>query len=645
MTLEVIDMANNDLAMRFTENVYATKQQVSRELKISMIDGVWDKILSYRSLFYRYLSIKGIDKNQYRVCLCPTVSSKLNEVENKLSRALNDYNKLSPVNSDLQHFRQLYFIKCLQNIGVSSMLISDEDRIKDVINGQSREPNSELDRYFSALQYIANKHVNNVDVDFLAELYSRLVGDSELTYFYREKDFEDINSSSVISRVYRSAPHVLIEQMMDGLFNFVENSNLSVVSKALIAYYYIRFVQPFSNYNREIAVLYAKAILAHYSLGTFIKCLQNIGVSSMLISDEDRIKDVINGQSREPNSELDRYFSALQYIANKHVNNVDVDFLAELYSRLVGDSELTYFYREKDFEDINSSSVISRVYRSAPHVLIEQMMDGLFNFVENSNLSVVSKALIAYYYIRFVQPFSNYNREIAVLYAKAILAHYSLGTFASFFPLETFLNENDVYVQKIFDEVQQTSDVTYFLTFALELVEKEAYKILDSLAEYSTQIIKNDFYRLDEEPKETYTIPVAEEKKPEPVPTPTPAPAPIKEVAPAPAVEEKKSAPAPIQTQPVGLAVSFIPEELDEKTAQRLERHLLELDVRLKKGQAYFYARHCTLGMFYTIEQYKKATKCVYETARTSMDKLVEYGYYEKQLVGKKFVYTPIKRK
>lgn len=478
-------MANNDLAMRFTENVYATKQQVSRELKISMIDGVWDKILSYRSLFYRYLSIKGIDKNQYRVCLCPTVSSKLNEVENKLSRALNDYNKLSPVNSDLQHFRQLYFIKCLQNIGVSSMLISDEDRIKDVINGQSREPNSELDRYFSALQYIANKHVNNVDVDFLAELYSRLVGDSELTYFYREKDFEDINSSSVISRVYRSAPHVLIEQMMDGLFNFVENSNLSVVSKALIAYYYIRFVQPFSNYNREIAVLYAKAILAHYSLGTF----------------------------------------------------------------------------------------------------------------------------------------------------------------ASFFPLETFLNENDVYVQKIFDEVQQTSDVTYFLTFALELVEKEAYKILDSLAEYSTQIIKNDFYRLDEEPKETYTIPVAEEKKPEPVPTPTPAPAPIKEVAPAPAVEEKKSAPAPIQTQPVGLAVSFIPEELDEKTAQRLERHLLELDVRLKKGQAYFYARHCTLGMFYTIEQYKKATKCVYETARTSMDKLVEYGYYEKQLVGKKFVYTPIKRK
>ena len=100
-----------------------------------------------------------------------------------------------------------------------------------------------------------------------------------------------------------------------------------------------------------------------------------------------------------------------------------------------------------------------------------------------------------------------------------------------------------------------------------------------------------------------------------------------------------------IENKPQGLAFSYIPPEIDEKTASRLERHLLELDVRLKKGQAYFYARHCSLGMYYTIDQYKKAVKCVYETARTSMDQLAEFGYYEKKLVGKKFVYTPKERK
>ena len=44
-------MGVNDIAVRFTEDKYATKNEVSRELKISVIDGVWDKILSYLAPF------------------------------------------------------------------------------------------------------------------------------------------------------------------------------------------------------------------------------------------------------------------------------------------------------------------------------------------------------------------------------------------------------------------------------------------------------------------------------------------------------------------------------------------------------------------------------------------------------------------
>ena len=149
---------------------------------------------------------------------------------------------------------------------------------------------------------------------------------------------------------------------------------------------------------------------------------------------------------------------------------------------------------------------------------------------------------------------------------------------------------------------------------------------------------------------------MVEEKKEEVAPAPivrevvreiireVPVPTPVVEKP----VEEKKTIKVEepkVENEPKGLAVSYIPPELDEKTALRLERHLLELDVRLKKGQAYFYARHCTLGMYYTIDQYKKAVKCVYETARTSMDQLAEFGYYKKEQIGKKFVYTPVERK
>ena len=68
------------------------------------------------------------------------------------------------------------------------------------------------------------------------------------------------------------------------------------------------------------------------------------------------------------------------------------------------------------------------------------------------------------------------------------------------------------------------------------------------------------------------------------------------------------------------------------------------MDPALKKGEAYFYARHCTMHMNYTIAQYKKALGCAYETARTSMDHLVKLHYYEKAPFKNKFVYTPIKK-
>ena len=481
-------MANNDLAMRFTENAYATKNEVSKELKISMIDGVWDKVLSYRSMFYQYLQIKGVDRNQLRVCLCLTVARKVNEIESKLNRLLNEYRKLNHVNGDLKYFEQTYYIKSVQNLALKNNKVCDEEVIRQIVQGTNRD------------------------------------------------------------------------------------------------------------------------------------------------------QDLLN------------YVAALKFVSESGNREVDVDYLAALYSIVTGNDELTSFYRDSDVEGINSSAIISRVYKCAPYILIEQMMDNLFGFINKNKVSPIVKAIITYYYVEFVKPFKKYNDEIAILLAKTVLAKESIQEFASFFPLEILLNENPNDVNRLFNEVQQTSDTTYYLVYALDSVDKLIDKMIENAAEYTAQIIKNDFFGLDEEKEEK-----VEEEKPQevkveqapivkevireiirevPVPTPVPAP----EVK----VEKKVEV---VEDKPKGLAVSFIPEELDEKTALRLERHLLELDVRLKKGQAYFYARHCTLGMFYTIDQYKKAVKCVYETARTSMDQLVEFGYYKKQLVGKKFVYTPIERK
>ena len=92
------------------------------------------------------------------------------------------------------------------------------------------------------------------------------------------------------------------------------------------------------------------------------------------------------------------------------------------------------------------------------------------------------------------------------------------------------------------------------------------------------------------------------------------------------------------------IAVRRLSSGLTEEEATELEMHLLELHPDLKRNQAYFYARHCTIGMSYTISQFQRANKCAYETARTSMDNLVYLGFYKKELYKNKYVYIPVKR-
>ncbi|MFA7020216.1 MAG: hypothetical protein WC215_01470, partial [Bacilli bacterium] len=97
---------------------------------------------------------------------------------------------------------------------------------------------------------------------------------------------------------------------------------------------------------------------------------------------------------------------------------------------------------------------------------------------------------------------------------------------------------------------------------------------------------------------------------------------------------------------PADVAVVPQPIELPkEEDVRSVIKNLLESNPLLRPKQAEFYARHRTLGKYYTISMYKKEMDVVYETARTSMDNLAQLGYYRRENVKNKFVYTPVKNK
>ncbi len=69
------------------------------------------------------------------------------------------------------------------------------------------------------------------------------------------------------------------------------------------------------------------------------------------------------------------------------------------------------------------------------------------------------------------------------------------------------------------------------------------------------------------------------------------------------------------------------------------EIDLCERYPMLQKESIAFYVRHRKLHHYYTLQDYMQEAGVCYETARYSMEKLVELKWYQKQKVGKKFVY------
>ena len=214
-------MANNELAIRFTEGKYATKAEVAKELRMSMIDTIWSNILNYRSSFNSYLAIKSIEKNQLVICSCPSINALVNSTDMKLIRVMKEYSHLNVNNGDLRRFEDECLIKSLMHLAKVHELEVTENYIRSLIHGDIREPAPSmkvLTRYLDALKYIKKSHVSPINVDYLAEIYSRLLGTEELTSFYRSTEDSNRENRVLIDRVYTSAPTALIEPMMESLF-------------------------------------------------------------------------------------------------------------------------------------------------------------------------------------------------------------------------------------------------------------------------------------------------------------------------------------------------------------------------------------------------------------------------------------------
>lgn len=458
-------MGANDLGVRFSNNIYATQQDVKKAMKIQLIDNIWNQILEYRSNFQILLSLKHITNVNYSICLTPTISERINKIERKLVRAMLNYAKLGP-------------------------------------NGKRTFKDTSL----------------HIILKSVAKKYKLEVTDSDL--------------SNII------------------------NGNENLLSPDL----YI----------------------------------------------------------------LNRYYDALMKVVENYQYDIDDDFLGLIYSALLGTNDLTEFYRTTEVNSGLSKVVINRLYLGVPVDNIEPSMNSLITFLKTSNASLFVKAVSALYYVYYIKPFETFSEEISVLLFKNILAHNDLEEVCVFLNVEELLLNKDE-LEAIILESQRTLDLTYVIDYVLRKFESGMDEFLDRIVKSMRDEIKEETYSLDNNKKE-------------------------QEIVSKPLVEEttNKVDDEMKQTNVLNynraIAFSSIPEGLNEEEASKLETRLLEIYPDLSRSQAYFYARHCTLGSKYTIAQFKKEIGCAYETARTSMDFLVYLGFYRKEPLKNKFVYIPVKK-
>lgn len=338
---------------------------------------------------------------------------------------------------------------------------------------------------------------------------------------------------------------------------------------------------------------------------------------------------------------LDNYYKALFMYKGVSDGAVDHNLLmkfAECFNIIAPGS---FPYRQSEIKTQSEVALIGRLYLHVPVNQISEMLDDILNFVQSSNAPSFVKFVAIFFFLSYIKPFEFYSEEIALLFAKAFLISEDLESIVPYINFEALLTKYQEEAVDIMNEVKRTNDLTYFVDFISEVTFTLLKKIDEVVISLKAEILKQeqlgltplgdqslkpkpmnlDLFAFVEEESKPYVPSRKEEVKVEKLEEETPLTA--------------------LQTQ--DLAFSGFPQELGESDARKLETHLRESNPTLSKAEAYFFARHCTLGKYYTISQFKDILGCAYETARTSMDHLAASGYYRKEKLKNKFIYTPNK--
>ncbi len=602
-----------DHGIKFTDESYATRGEVSSTLKLGYIEGVWSGILSYRNNFRHLISLRTVDNSAFSLCYAPGIQERIEHLKTLVDNYESRVASVS-LNDDYSSYKEICHVDCLKEIVNAEHLIASDEDLYKIVEGVPLPPKDasnlrNLINYNDALNFIENYPIEEVDEDLLSLIYSKLTGNDNLTSFYRTTD--DINNT-IIGKTYDSAPSEYIDKLMNGLFVFLRDNDVEPLVRALIISFYICYVKPFPSLNTEVSILLMKSLL----IKEYDSALAFVPLEKFFSATTDYVRKM----SIEVQSSKDITYYV--YAAIPFLERSLTQAIERTTSYEAVEIKRDFYRPDEEVKPASSSKTISLFDEEVspePEPIPEPVVAPTPEPVKEPEPEPV------------VTPEPVKEPEPAPIPEPVVEPTYEEPTPAVATPVFSFeaKPEPEVVAPTSEPVVEETP-----VEESKEEIEPEPVK----------ESVKEDLVPPEIHLEKVKATPKVE---PKPEPKPTPMVAPVPEVEPEPIVEEE---PAPKEER-VGYSpaheeiASYLPPVLDEREAQRLEEHLLELNPEMHKGEAAFYARHCTLGKKYTISQCKKYLGCAYETARKTMEGLTELGYYKREMVKNKSVYTPLDRK
>ncbi len=553
-------MAVNEFIKKFSNEIYATKNDVIREMKTPLVDGIWSQVIEYRKAFYETLTLTNYDSTRFSVCLTPNISKKINNFERKLISILNKYSKLQR-NFANEYFKNKTYKKILRYIARKYKIDIQDTVLDGIIDGTITfnlpADQTIIQRYYSCLQDIEENYLQDIDENTLGNFYSKLMGTDDLTEYYRKTDTNKYNGYSIGRLKIGVAPQN-IENSVNQLIRFINYDNQSLIVKAVSTFYYIYYIRPFENYSEEIALLMLKKVLAYNDISSVAALLS----FEALLENKDELEGKI--------ADCQKYYD-LTYLINYVLDKIE-----PLTDRIAD-----------DIVESQNVTIKKELYQADPEPISEQKEPIFESGAQTTAIPTIEKAFI----------------EKEPLTSEELRGE----------PIQEGVFEpiHEEKVQEVTQEPAEEKEET------VAPVLEEVQEHVETIEEPKQEEKDISVGRTEEEIKAYEDL--------------------VKPVQPTLNGSEKVNFAQ-------NIAISNVPTGLTEDEATRLEEHLMEMNPNLSHGQAYFYARHCTIGMYYTVDQYKKCVGCAYETARSSMNNLVLLGYYKKELLKKKFVYLPVKR-